>query len=67
MEIPEENRHLETPKRKIILWEDNIKIEFSEFRCNAVDSMHFGEEREQWCSFKHGNEPPDSLKAHELY
>ena len=42
---PEVKRPLGRPRRR---WEDNIKMELWEVRCNPEDWIDFTEDRDQW-------------------
>jgi hypothetical protein len=42
---PKGKKQLGIPRHR---WEDNVKMDFKEIRCEDMDSIHLAEDRVQW-------------------
>jgi hypothetical protein len=47
-------------------WENNIRMNLKEIRWKGVDWMHLVQDRDQWRTREHGNEPSGSIKGGEF-
>jgi len=61
--VPEGKRPLGSPRSK---WEANIRIDLREIWWELVDCMHLAQDRDQWHSCEHSNEPSGSKQGGEF-
>jgi hypothetical protein len=57
---PKGKRPLGRPRRK---WVDNIKMNLGEIGSDGMDWIGLAQDRDQWGSCEHGDEPSGSLKV----
>jgi hypothetical protein len=56
---PEYKRPLGRPRRR---WEDNVKMGLREIGIDGANWIRLAQDRVQWRTCEHGNEPSDSIK-----
>jgi hypothetical protein len=60
---PEGKKPLERPRRR---WVDNIKMDLSEIGWGGMDWIYLAQDRDQWRSCGHGDEPSGCIKRWEV-
>jgi hypothetical protein len=61
-ESQKKNKLLGKPRRR---WVDNIKMDLRQIGWGGVDWIDLAQDRDQWRSWEHGNEPSGSIKCWE--
>jgi hypothetical protein len=60
---PEGNKSLGGPRPR---WVDNIKMDLEEIGWDGMDWIDLHQDRDQWMTYEHGNEPSSSVTCWEI-